>query len=144
MAVPTWQKRIAAKAPISSQKLGVRSVSRVVQTRCSAAWSAGDSGGAPAGSPSAASPNSRGSLRSTKVAMVQPNTISSAASTAVAAASPRSCTSWVTSGTSTTPPTETPVCEMLMARARRVTNQRVRMALVGTLPVSAKPRASSV
>ena len=36
------------------------------------------------------------------------------------------------------------VCEMLMARARRVTNQRVRRAPVGTLPVSAKPSASSV
>jgi hypothetical protein len=46
-------------------------------------------------------------------------------------------------GTSTTPPSDTPVCEMLIARARRATNQRVSTALVGTLPVIAKPAASN-
>ena len=49
----------------------------------------------------------------------------------------------VKAGTLATPPIDTPVCEMLMARARRAKNQRVMRALLGTPPASANPRPIS-
>ena len=45
------------------------------------------------------------------------------------------------SGTMTIPPTDTPVCEKLIARARRVTNHRARIALVGTPELIPNPTA---
>ncbi len=55
--------------------------------------------------------------------------ITSAPSTGVASSSPPTSISLLATGASTTPPSETPVDEMLIASARFRTNQRVMIAL---------------
>jgi hypothetical protein len=56
MAVLTWQKRIAEKAPTKNQKAGARSASRALRRAAARANTAAGADGAPGAPPSGASP----------------------------------------------------------------------------------------
>ena len=61
--------------------------------------------------------------------------------TTAASVSPPLSMSAVPSGANTTPPSDTPVNAMLIARARRWTNQRASMALTPMAAASPNPTA---
>ncbi len=145
MRKPVCASRTSTKAIASAQKESVRIAWGSVQRRvCTASLRAAEGGGPAAGTaPSGGRRIWLGSQTSTRKTMGRPTTSVKTAITGVASSSPPEPISQATSGGRMTPAEETPVAEMLMARARRRMNQRAMITFVETPPAMPKAAASA-
>ena len=146
MRNPVWASRTRTKATATAQNERVRMAWGSVQRRV---WTSSlreaDGGGPVWGTaPSGGRRIWLGSQTSTRKMTGRPTTRVKAAMTGVVSSRPPEAISQAPRGGNMTPAEETPVAEMLMARARRRMNQRARMTFVETPPAMPKEAASTV
>ena len=145
MRKPVWASSTSTKAMASDQNESVcmawESVQRRVWTSSlRPAWAGGPVAGT---APSGGRRIWLGSHTSTRKTMGRPTTSVKTAMTGVVSSRPPEAISQAPRGGRTTPAEETPVAEMLMARARRRMNQRAMMTFVETPPAMPKAAAST-